>query len=93
MEIIIVIIFILLVILISVSLSFCVEYDGGKSNKIFLRCMCCCQEAIVDRKKSITGDGETFAARCPLCGGTMTNDVSLWNCVVKGEAKENEDRD
>ena len=93
MELIIALIVILLVIFISVILSFCVEYDGGKSNKIFLRCMCCCQEAIVDRKKCITSDGKTFAAKCPLCGGVMTNDVLLWNYIVKGEIKENENRD
>lgn len=62
-------------------------------DKVFLRCMCCRQEIIVDRERCVTSDGKTFVTKCPLCGGTMTNDVLLWNYVVKGEIKENEDRD
>lgn len=62
-------------------------------DKIFLRCMNCRQEIIVDRERYVTSDGKISVIKCPLCDGTMTNDVLLWNCVVKGEAKENEDRD
>lgn len=62
-------------------------------DKVFLRCMCCRQEVIVDKERCVIGDGKTFAAKCPLCGGVMTNDVLLWNYVVKGEIKENENRD
>lgn len=92
MELIIALIFILLVILISVSLSFCVEYDGGKSNKIFLRCTDCCEEFMIEKEKCISVDGISVA-KCPLCGGMMTSDVLLWNRVMKGKVKENEDRD
>ena len=62
-------------------------------DKIFLRCMNCRQEIIVDRERYVTSDGKISVIKCPLCGGTMTNDVLLWNRVVRGEAKENEDRD
>ncbi len=62
-------------------------------DKIFLRCMNCRQEIIIDKERYVTSDGKISMIKCPLCDGTMTNDVLLWNCVVKGEAKENEDRD
>ena len=62
-------------------------------DKLFLRCIRCRQEIIVDRERRMTGDGEAFAIECPICGGAMINEVLLWNHTVKGEAKENEDRD
>lgn len=62
-------------------------------DRTFLRCTDCRQEIIVDKERCVTSDGKTFMIKCPLCGGTMTNDVLLWNCIVKGKVKENEDRD
>lgn len=62
-------------------------------DRTFLRCTDCRQEIIVDRERCVTNDGKTFVIKCPLCGGIMTNDVLLWNRVVKGKVKENEDRD
>lgn len=85
--------FILLVAFISIVFSFCVEYDGGKANKVFLRCMLCRQEIIVDKEKCVTGDGKTFIAKCPLCGGVMINDALLWSRAAKRKVKENEDSD
>lgn len=62
-------------------------------DRTFLRCTDCRQEIIVDKERCVTSDGKTFVIKCPLCGGIMTNDVLLWNRVVKGKVKENEDRD
>lgn len=57
-------------------------------DKTFLRCTDCRQEIIVDKERCVTSDGKTFVVKCPLCGGMMTNDVLLWNRVVKGEERK-----
>lgn len=57
-------------------------------DRTFLRCTDCRQEIIVDRERCVTSDGKIFVIKCPLCGGTMTNDVLLWNRIVKGEERK-----